>query len=64
MAKGQLVHLPVATSMSVEIGVHGKSSPILDKLEDGGDTERPSFSEEEEPHGRNHRVEATGTTIV
>ena len=62
MAKAQLVHLPVATPVSVEMGVNDESSAILDKLEEGK-VERPYASDEEEPQGQN-QVEATGTTIV
>jgi hypothetical protein len=62
MAKAQLVHLPVATPVSVEMGVNDESSAILDKLEEGK-VERPNASDEEEPQGQN-QVEATGTTIV
>jgi hypothetical protein len=63
MAKGQLVHLPVVTPESIEMGIHDESRPILDKLEEG-DAERPSVPENEKPQGPNHGVEETGTTIV
>jgi hypothetical protein len=64
VAKGQLVHLPVATPVSVEMGAHDESRPMIDKSEEGN-VEWPSVSDGGEPQGQNHSVlEATGTTIV
>jgi hypothetical protein len=53
MAKGQLVHLPVATPMSVEMGVHDESRPILWKKATRKDC---PFQRK-----RNHKDETTGS---
>ena len=62
MAKARLVHLPVASPVSVEMGVHDEHIAILDKLEED-DVEKLCASDKEDSQEQN-QVEATGTTIV
>jgi hypothetical protein len=56
IAKGKLVYLPVATAVSVEMGVHDESMSILNELEEG-DAETPSVLGRK----KNHEDETTGS---